>query len=455
MTAPSSSFIPLAPLLQALIRFDTTNPPGNESACVSYVNALLQDAGCVTQIVSKSPERPNLIARLSGARAAPPLLLYGHLDVVPAADQPWMHPPFAGQVADGCLWGRGALDMKGGIAMMLAAFLRAKAENLPLPGDVILALVSDEEAGGVFGARFLVEEHSHLFQGVRYAIGEFGGFSMEMSGRRFYPIMVAEKQVCRLELTVRGQGGHGSLTSRDRALARLGQVLTRLDRGRLPVHITPASRMMLQSISSHLPFPRNLALRLLLCPPLSGFLSGLMGPAGNRLEPLLRNTVNATLVRGGEKVNVVPTQATLTLDGRLLPGCTPDDLLAELKPILGGLAEVRVLQHSPGPAHLDMGLFDTLAGIIREADPGGVAAPMLLPATTDARFFARLGIQTYGFLPMRLEPGLDFLGTVHGPDERIPIAALDFGAEAIYQLLGKFNQWQAVSTQTRMLPKGR
>ena len=188
----------LTNLLQDLLRFDTTNPPGDEAACINYIDQLLNGAGFQTLILGKSPERPNLITRLEGQGNAAPLLLYGHVDVVTTARQDWQHPPFEGKLVDGYLWGRGALDMKGGIAMMLAALLRAKSQKLPLAGDVVLALVSDEEAGGHFGARSLVEQHPDLFAGVRYAIGEFGGFSFNFGRRRFYPVMVAEKQVCRL-----------------------------------------------------------------------------------------------------------------------------------------------------------------------------------------------------------------------------------------------------------------
>ncbi len=200
-----------AELLQNLIRFDTTNPPGNELACIQYINDLLKDAGIVSNIVARIPERPNLIARLKGEGNAPPLLLYGHVDVVTTEGQKWTYPPFEGKIVDGFVWGRGALDMKGGVAMLLAAFLKAKAEDIPLPGDVYFAAVADEEAGDDFGVRYLVDEHPDLFQGIRYAFGEFGGFNLSVGGKRFYPIMVAEKQTCWMNATFTGPGGHGSM----------------------------------------------------------------------------------------------------------------------------------------------------------------------------------------------------------------------------------------------------
>jgi len=449
MPANAAADPALVELLRDLIRFDTTNPPGDERQCVAYLNQRLTQAGCQTQVLARAQadHRPNLVARLPGRGQAPPLLMYGHLDVVTTAGQQWQHPPFEAKLLDGYVWGRGALDMKGGVAMMLSAFLRAKAAppTEGPPGDVILALVGDEEAGGLYGAGFLAEQHPHLFQGVRYAIGEFGGFSTTLAGRRFYPIMVSEKQTCRLQVTVRGPGGHGSLIGRGGAMAALAKVLHRLDRRPLPVHVTPPARLMLQALASHLPFHQGAVLRQLLNPAMARVVLPRLGSLGRTLEPLLRHTVNATMVRGGEQVNVLPSEITLTLDGRLLPGYGPDDLMGELRGILGDAAELTLLRYVPGPSQLDMGLFNTLAAILRQADPQGIPVPMLLPAATDARYFARLGIQTYGFLPMRLEPGFDFLRTIHGPDERIPVDALAFGAQAIYQLLGSFGPGEPIA----------
>jgi acetylornithine deacetylase/succinyl-diaminopimelate desuccinylase-like protein len=433
----------IAELLQTLIRFDTTNPPGNERECLAYIHRLLTDAGCDAQLVGRSPDRPNLIAKLSGRGDAPPLLLQGHVDVVPADPREWRHPPFEGRIVDGYVWGRGALDMKGGIAMMLTAFLRAKAEALPLPGDVVLALVSDEERGGEYGARYLVESQGHLFQGIRYAIGEFGGFSFPLGNRRFYPIMVTEKQICVLRASVRAPGGHGALASKGGAMAQLARALLRLENRRMPVHVTPATRRMLRAIVSNLAFPQGALLRLLLNPPLTGLTLKLLGGRRRIFEPLLRNTATATVVRGGEGFNVVPGEISLGLDCRLLPGYGPDDLISELRPILGGAVELEVVYHDPSPEEPDLGLFDTLADVLRQADPKAVPVPMLLPASTDGRFFSRLGIQTYGFLPMALPPDFEFAKTIHGPDERIPIAALTFGSDGIYKLLRRFGEGQA------------
>lgn len=429
-----------AELLQNLIRFDTTNPPGNEAECITYINGLLTEAGFETTLLAKSSNRPNLIARLQGRGTAPPLLLYGHVDVVTTANQKWTHPPFEGKIVDGCVWGRGALDMKGGVAMMLAALLRAKAEGLTPAGDVVLALVCDEEAGGDYGVKYLVEEHPEQFEGIRYALGEFGGFPLYVGPRKFYLIQVAEKQICFIKATVRGPGGHGSLPMRGGAMAKLARLLQRLDQHRLPVHITPVARQMVEAMASALPFPLGIVLRQLVNPILTDTVLNLLGEKGRMFESLFHNTVNATMVHGGEKVNVIPSEITVALDGRLLPGYTPDDLIAELRPIIGDEVELELVRHDPGPAEPDMGMFDLLAGILREADPDGIPMPLLLSGTTDARFFSRLGIQTYGYTPMNLPPEFNFAQLAHAADERIPVDAVDFGANAIYKVLQRYGK---------------
>jgi acetylornithine deacetylase/succinyl-diaminopimelate desuccinylase-like protein len=328
--------------------------------------------------------------------------------------------------------------MKGGIAMMLAAFLKAKAEGLPTSGDVVLAILSDEEGGGDYGAKYLVENHAKQFKSIRYALGEFGGSRFYFGRKKLYPIMVAEKQICWMQAHVRGPGGHGAFPMRGGAMAKLARVLQQLDQRRLPVHITPAARQMIGGMASALSFPQNLILRQLLNPRLTDLMLRLLGIRGQGLQPLFHNTVNATIVRGGDKINVIPSEIALELDGRLLPGFKPDDMIAELRRLIGDDVELKVLRHDSGPAEPDMGFFDTLAGILREADPGALPVPMFMPGVTDGRFFSQLGIQTYGFTPMNLPPGLELLQKAHAADECIPVEALDFGTNAIYQALQRY-----------------
>ena len=426
-------------LLRDLIRFDTTNPPGNEGECIDYVRRLLTEAGVESHIVAKDGDRPNLIARVAGAGEAPPLLLYGHVDVVQTHGQQWTHPPFSGDLVDGVVWGRGALDMKGGVAMLVDAFLRAARGELKPRGDLILAVLSDEENGGDFGAKFLVEEQADLFDGVRHALGEFGGATIHLGGTRFYPIQVAEKQICWLRGLVRGPGGHGALGVRGSAMAKLGKILVKLDRGSLPVHVTQAARAWIEGMAEALPRPEALRLRSLLEPRLAEVtLRAGRGEQLRLIERALRNTVSVTIVHGGSKINVIPAEVELELDGRTLPGFGPDDLIRELHDLVGPDLELELVRHDPSPAEPDLTWFDGLGAIIRELDPSGVPVPMLQVGVTDGRFFSRLGIQTYGFLPLDLPRGFEFAKLIHAADERVPADALRFGAEAVGRAIERY-----------------
>ena len=435
--APSRPPSPIE-ILQHLIRFDTSNPPGNETPCIHYIRDLLAAFGIEARILAKVAERANLVARIKGRGAAPGLMLYGHADVVTTAHQAWTHPPFAGRLADGYVWGRGALDMKGGLAMMLSAVLDLAVHHYQPAGDILLVILSDEENGGRLGAGFLVEDHPELFRDTRYAVGEFGGHTNYIGSQRFYPIQIAEKQLCWMKATLRGPGGHGARPMRNGAMAGLGRMLSALNRRRLPVHVTPPARQMVEAVAASLPGLRGAVLRQLCTPRLTDPLLKLMGENGKSFEPLFRNTVNATIVRGGEKINVVPSEIEVELDGRLLPGFGPEDLMAELRAIIGAQAELSVTLFEPGPATPDMHLFDFLAGVLKDIDPEGTPIPLLMPAFTDARYFARLDIQSYGFTPMKLPPEFNFFATIHGADERIPVDALEFGARAMREVLQRY-----------------
>ena len=426
-------------LLRDLIRFDTTNPPGNEGACVAYVQQLLTEAGVESQIVAKDSARPNLIARIPGAGEAPPLLLYGHVDVVQTAAQQWTHPPFGAELVDGVVWGRGALDMKGGVAMLVDAFLRAARGELKPRGDLILAILSDEENGGDFGAKFLVEEHAGLFEGVGHSLGEFGGATVHLGGKRFYPIQVAEKQICWLRGVVRGPGGHGALGVRGSAMAKLGKILQTLDKRGLPVHVTPVARAWLEGMAAELPRPQSLLLRSLLDPRLAEATLRVARIEQLRIiERALRNTVSVTIVHAGNKINVIPAEVELELDGRTLPGFGPDDLIREVHDLVGRDLELELVRHDATPAEPDLSWLEGLGAILRELDPGAIPVPMLQVGVTDGRFFARLGIQTYGFLPLNLPQDFEFTKLIHAADERVPADALRFGAEAVGRAVARY-----------------
>ncbi len=426
-------------LLQKLITFDTTNPPGNEAACIKYIDKLLKQAGIKTTTLAKNPQRPNLIARIKGRGSTPPLLLYGHVDVVTTSGQEWKYPPFEGRIADGFVWGRGAIDMKGAVAMMLSAFIRAKEKGIYLPGDVVLCILSDEEELGEYGARFLVEDHAEHFEGIHYALGEFGAFSLYVGGKKFYPIEIGQKQKCGIKAVIRGPAGPGYTDVRGAAMAKLARMLEKLDKNFLPVHITPEARLMFGAMVAALPFPTGIIMRQLLKPRLTDFILSKLGELGSTFAPLFHNTVNATIVRGGDKINVIPGEIEVKMDVRLLPGFKPEDALAELRSIIGHDIELEVLFYDAGPAEPDMGLFQTLADILKEADPPGIPVPLFISGCSDARFFSRLGIQTYGFIPMQFPPDINFLKLMHGADERIPMDTLQFGSECFLQAMQCFH----------------
>jgi acetylornithine deacetylase/succinyl-diaminopimelate desuccinylase-like protein len=430
--------IDVVELLRDLVRFDTTNPPGNEGACIAYVRGLLEDAGVESRIVAKDEGRPNLVARVPGAGEAPPLLLYGHVDVVTTAGQQWSRPPFAAELEDGMVWGRGALDMKDGVAMLVHAFLRAARGELRPRGDLILAVLSDEENGGDLGAKFLVEQHADLVAGVRHALGEFGGARITLAGRAFYPIQVAEKQMCWLRGRVRGPGGHGAIGVRGSAIGKLGRILDRLDRGRLPVHVTPVTRSWIEAMADAVPRPQQLFLRSLLDPRLAELSLRVPVERLRTLDRALRNTVSATIVHAGAKINVIPSEVELELDGRALPGFGPEQVIAEIRALVGPELELEVIRYDPMPSEPDLSALPLLSEVLRELDPDGVPVPMLQIGVTDGRFFARLGIQTYGFLPLSLPDGFEFTKLIHAADERVPAAAVRFGAEALARVIERY-----------------
>lgn len=441
MTEPTTIYDRPGELLQNLIRFDTTNPPGNEVACVDYIAGLCESLGIETQIYAKDPNRPNLVARITGSGDASPLLLYGHVDVVSTAGQDWSHPPFGGDLIDGVIWGRGTLDMKGGVAMMTAAFLRAKAENIALPGDVILCILSDEEAGGDFGAKFMVEEHADVFAGVKYAIGEFGGFPMYIGNKKFFAIQTSEKGICWTKVTFRGPAGHGSMPRRsaENATYKLAKALEALNTHRLPVHITPPVANMINAIADGLGEDMGKTLRQMLVPEYTDAILDELGEIGRRFDALLHNTASPNIVQGGDKINVVPGQIELQIDMRVVPGFSAEDSLQEIRDLIGEWGEVEVVRYDAGKGYLDMGLFDTLAEILLEGQDDAQIFPLIVSGGTDGRFFSDLDIQTYGYLPMDLPAAFDFSSMLHAADERIPADAMDFGTDKIYQVLQRFH----------------
>jgi acetylornithine deacetylase/succinyl-diaminopimelate desuccinylase-like protein len=430
-------------IAQRLIRFATVNPPGDEGGCVGWIQELLAGAGLETRIVAADPRRPNLVARLPGRGSEPPLLLHAHVDVVPVDGQRWSRAPFGGEISDGELWGRGAVDMKGQLAMMLAALLRMRAGGELPAGDVVLAVSPDEETGSAVGARFLVERHPELFEGVEYAIGEDGGAELGL-GRyaRLHPVVVAEKRTCWVRATLRGPGGHASrVVGADGAVAKLTRLLTAISGGGLGVRITPVVDRMLGELAAALPAPvGGLVARFHADAGDVDALDGLGAVTARFLRSVVQDTVTATAFRGGTAPNVHPAVISVDLDGRLLPGEAGDaEFLAALRARTGcGVEdmELEVLVGSaPTPAPRIDGLYGRLAAILRAHDPGGTPLPVMTTASTDARLFGRLGIRCLGWMPLRHGPEVGYRDLLHCPDERIGVAALEFGADCFHTLL--------------------
>ena len=442
MTEPEFSALPSAvEILQRLIRFNTSNPPGQERECALWLKSLLDEHQIENQLLHPEglPDRVSLVARLPGRGEAPPLLLQGHTDVVGVHGQRWSRDPFGAEIADGCVWGRGAVDMKGGLTMMLHALLRARYSENPPPGDVILAAVADEELGGRQGAAFLVHEHADLFDGVKHSFGELGAFTVHVRGHRFYPIMVAEKHICRIRVKFLGQGGHGSQIHRNTAMSRAARALRRMERRHPQFRLVETTRAMLEAMSEEMGMREGMALRMMTNPATTGMALGLVGDkVGRMLEPMFRDTIAPTIIEGGKQQNAVPSEVEVLLDCRLLPGSTQSDIVREVLAVVGENAELQVERYESGPPQVDMSLMPYLGGLLEQADPGSKAIPYLVSGGTDAKWFHELGIDTYGFTPMRLPEGLDFMAMFHGEDERIPVDALNFGTQLMFEAVSGY-----------------
>jgi len=447
---PATELDAASELLRSLLRLDTSNPPGNERPAVDLVDAWCRDIGLATDLVGATAERPNLVARWTAdpaRRNARPLVLSCHLDTVPAEPARWTHPPFSGHDDGECLWGRGAVDMKGFAAMGLAALARLKNEDLPLRRDVIFAAVCDEEAGTRHGSRWLVDERPDLLGGnPEYVINEVGGFTVHRNGERFYPVQVAEKGVAWLRLTVRGKPGHSSLPATDTAVTRLAAAVRAIARARLPWHPGPEAAAFIDGFAAaESRLARSLS-SLLSHPAIGPCLLPLAVRNPSRrasLEAVLRNTANPTRLQGGPIVNALPGSASVDIDGRLAPGQTAADLVAELEavvaPILGDHGAFTVLQESaPTSFPADTRLYREIEATLIEADPGCRVVPAIIPGFTDSHNYARLGAHCYGFYPLRLPPDLDFAALFHGDDERIPVDGFHWGIRTLTHLLRRF-----------------
>jgi acetylornithine deacetylase/succinyl-diaminopimelate desuccinylase-like protein len=422
-------------LTSELIRIDTSNTgePSTtvgERAAAEYVQAKLEEVGYSTEYVeSGAPGRGNVFARLPGAdpsRGA--LLIHGHLDVVPADPTEWSVHPFSGAVQDGYIWGRGAVDMKDMVAMTLAVARRFKRDGIVPPRDLVFAFLADEEAGGHYGAQWLVEHRPDLFEGVTEAVGEVGGFSVTLGEDvRAYTIEIAEKGIAWMRLRVRGRAGHGSMLHDDNAVTKLAAAVARLGAHEFPLVVTDSVRAFFDSVteltgvSFDADDPREAVAKL--------------GPFSRVVGATLRDTANPTMLNAGYKANVIPSVAEAVVDCRVLPG-REEAFLREVDEILGPDVEREWISRLPAvETTFDGDLVAAMTAAVRAEDPGARTIPYVLSGGTDAKAIHTLGVRCFGFAPLQLPADLDFTALFHGVDERVPVDAVRFGTRVLDRFL--------------------
>src|SRR3954447_9748193 len=417
-----------------LIRMDTTNygdgsGPGERKAA-EHVAALLDEVGIEAELYEGVAGRTHVVARWgSGSHEAGPLLLHGHLDVVPAEADDWTVHPFSGEIQDGYLWGRGAVDMKDFDAMLLSV-VRARARAGAVPErPTVLCFTADEEAGGHQGAEQVVRHRPDLLEGCTEAIGEVGGFSATVRGTRVYLIEAAEKGMAWMRLTATGNAGHGSMRHPDNAVTTLAEAVARIGRHHWPVQLTPTMRVLLGAVAELAGTEAT--------PENAEELIEEFGSAARMLGAVIRHTTNPTMLSAGYKVNVVPGEATAHVDGRFLPGYE-DDFLSTLRELAGPGVDIDFITKMGGlETPYDGEMADAMTASILEEDPDAVDAPYLMSGGTDAKHFTQLGMRAFGFAPLRLPEDLDFTALFHGVDERVPVDALEFGARVFDRFLGR------------------
>ncbi len=428
--------------LKALLRLDTRNPPGNEIVAAEYLAKVFDAEGIEYQLIESAPTRANIVARLKGNGSKQPLLLNGHLDVVAVDEAKWTHPPFEALEADGCIWGRGAIDMKNMVTMSLMTMLLLKRHGVSLDRDVIFAGVADEEAGSHAGSLFLVEQHPELVR-AEYVLNEVGGHTLHIGDTRFCPIQVSEKGICWFELSAEGEPGHGSMPHPKNPVVRLAKAIERLGRTRLPQHNTKVVEGFLDALSGAAPGLQKYLLGLLLQPKLSAPIldqfEKINIDQAIGINAMLRNTANPTVLAGGNKVNVIPSRASVQVDGRLIPGQSKEAFLREVRGVVGDDLGIDIIDHHDGTVFdRNTPLWDAICKVVERRDPGAVPVPYMIPGFTDSFAYGRLGATCYGFSPVKLPPDINFTRMYHGHDERIPVEGFKWGQRVLYEVVRDF-----------------
>jgi acetylornithine deacetylase/succinyl-diaminopimelate desuccinylase-like protein len=418
-----------------LIRIDTSNygdqPGPGERPAAEHVAALLDEVGIAAELYEAAPGRTSVVATWQPEgvdRSLSPLLVHGHLDVVPANADDWSVPPFAGEVVDGCVWGRGAVDMKDFDAMVLSV-VRARARAGAAPRRPLrLVFTADEEAGSGLGAHWLTETHPETVSDCELAIGEVGGFSLTIrDDLRLYLIQTAEKGLAWLNLIADGRAGHGSFRNDDNAVTALSAAVARVGEYTWPHRITSAQQAFLEGVSE--------AFEIELDPDTAEQTLARLGSIARMVGATMSNSANPTMLDAGYKHNVIPGRATAGIDGRFVPG-GEEEFYATITELIGDKVRYEVLNHQPSvETEFSGALVEAMTACLRAEDPGAKAVPFLMSGGTDAKAWDRLGIRSFGFSPLRLPPELDFVGMFHGVDERVPTESLEFGARVLDRFL--------------------
>lgn len=422
--------------LQALLRINTVNPPGNETEAAAYLAGVAREAGIACEIAEGMPGRGNFAARLAGSGVARPVALLGHLDVVSVEPEHWTHDPFGGDLVGDYIWGRGAVDMKNQVAANLMVMLLLQREGINLGRDVIMAAFADEEAGSVWGAKWLWENRRDLID-AEYGLNEFGGQPVEVAGRRFYTVQVGEKGTARMRITARAEPGHASMPREDTAMYRLGKALVRLHEFEPPTVMTPQVAQMLHILGAAQGEQGLAQVEAILRNPTWAALATLPLDEKTRLNlyATTRNTAVPTIVRGGHRINVIPSEVSVDVDGRVLPGQDPGEWVRQVQAAVGDEVEVELLHGAPGiAADAASPFFDAIGATMNAEDPGSALLPYVVAGGTDARMLPEMKI--YGFMPAR--SGDDIAGRMHAHDERVSLDDLLFATRCLYGVVTRF-----------------
>lgn len=408
----------LTQLLSGLIRIDTTNPPGNETAAAQFIATSLRQEGLAPEVLESGPGRGNVFCRIP-APGSDDLTLLSHLDVV-GAGEGWEHDPFGGELIDGFVWGRGAIDCKGLTAMELMVTKLVVRLDWKLKRGLTFGATADEESGGKYGAGWLVDNRPDLI--TPYVINEGGGIELQIGDRRYYPCQTGEKGGLRLQLTVRGTGGHAARPTPSNPILLMGRVLTELAALELPVRITDTVRQFLAGIgvTADGPYPPG---------------------TEQDIRAMIKDTISPTILRAGERINVIPPEASLSIDARLLPGSDPRKLIEEIRARLASIPGVEIVEMNSAPgveAPCESPLFDCIADAVANADPGATVVPYLSVGGTDAKHLSRLGARVYGFMPIRQDDTVPVEDLVHSTNERLSVANLVFGTRMLLDVVRRF-----------------